>query len=250
MGVRATDVLWVHAGLQTALQMAGDSPAAKVDTILDALDDAVPEGILVVPTFTYSFTREESYDVEASPSTVGVLGERFRHRDGVRRTTDPVFSAALRGTLPPAWERRLFEVHDVECFGERSIFSYLREVDAKLLFIGVGFEYCTQVHYLEQRMRVPYRYLKDFTGTVRMGGRTAPVNARYYARDLEGDVVNHFGPLGEALLASGGMISATLPRGPSLLLTSAAAVEDEATRRLRANPDFLLRKGHTVTAGP
>jgi aminoglycoside 3-N-acetyltransferase len=247
LGVAPGDTLWVHAGLQTALHVAGRTPAEKLDTVLDALHLAVPEGVLALPTFSYSFTRGEEYDVTSSPSTVGVLSERFRSRAGVRRTADPIFSTAIHGSLPPGWAH-LFEPGDTDCFGERSVFGYLRHVDAWLLFVGVGFAYCTFVYHVEQRLRVPYRYFKEFGGTIRDGDRLVPARARYFVRDLEADVENWFDPLAAAMVESGAARRARLARGPALLLTSARAVESEATRRVRENPDFLLRRGHEARA--
>jgi aminoglycoside 3-N-acetyltransferase len=244
LGVGRRDTLWVHAGLQTALGMAGTTPAAKVATVLEGLDRAVADGTLIVPTFTYSFARGEDYDLASSPSTVGVLGECLRRVPGVVRTADPMFSAAIRGALPPAWASRLLEIRDTDCFGARSVFAYLREADAQLLFLGVGLRYCTFVHHVEQRLRVPYRSFKDFAGTVRDGDRAVRTTARYFVRDLESDVESLFDPLADALLRSGAARRATLPRGPSLLLTSARAVEAEAVRRVADRPDFLLRRGH------
>jgi aminoglycoside 3-N-acetyltransferase len=241
LGVQANDVLWVHAGLQTALKMAGATAAAKVATVIEGLERAVSDGTLMLPTFTYSYTRGEQYDVASSPSTVGVLGERFRRLPGVGRTCDPIFSAAVRGPLPGPWPGRLFAIKDTDCFGEDSVFAYLREADAKLLFIGVGLSCCTFVYHVEQRLAVPYRYFKEFTGTTRDGDRAARTTARYFVRDLRSGVENNFDPLAGALLDSGAAQQTTLPGGPALLLTSARAVEAEAVRRVHQNPRSLLR---------
>jgi aminoglycoside 3-N-acetyltransferase len=248
LGVRRTDTLWVHAGLQTALKVAGATAADKVETVLSGLEQAVPDGRLVLPTFTYSFTRGATFDVASSPSTVGILSERFRGRSGVRRTADPIFSAAISGPLPGAWERRLLSVRDTDCFGEDSVFAFLRDVDARLLFLGVGFSYCTFVHHVEQRLAVPYRYFKAFEGTIVADGREQRTTARYFVRDLEADVEPFFEPLAEALVHAGAARRATLPRGPSVLVTSTRAVEAEAVRRVGEQPDFLLARGHRPAA--
>jgi aminoglycoside 3-N-acetyltransferase len=238
----------VHSGLWGALRVAGDSAAAKVDTVLEALRAAVSEGTLILPTFTYSFCRGERFDVAETPSTVGAVTERFRRLPGVRRTTDPLFSTAVLGGLPAEWEARLYSVHDTDAFGEQSVFSYLRSVNAKMVFFGVGFEYATFVHHVEQRLGVPYRYPKDFHGVVRDGGAEVPVTARYFVRPLDGDIEVHLDPLAEALLAEGKAASATLALGPALLVTDAWSIEETIRRKLEENPSFLLRRGHPASS--
>jgi len=238
LGVEASDTLFVHSDLRCALRVAGAAVDEKVDTVLDALVDAVGDGVLGMPTFTYSFCRGEKFDLDASPSTVGLLTERFRQRPGVRRTADPLFSAALLGPIPDAW-RDLFEPGDTDAFGDRSVFAFLREQRAKLAFLGASFEYCTYVHHVEQRLGVPYRYFKDFRGEV--AGRA--VTARYFVRRLDQDVETRLSPLGDSLLARGRARRIALP-GMSVTVVSAEAVDGATAERLSENPDFLLARGH------
>jgi aminoglycoside 3-N-acetyltransferase len=249
LGVRPDDSLYVHSGLQRCLTVAGASREEKLATIVRGLREAVPEGRLMLPTYTYSFCEGEPFDIEQSPSKVGTLSEHFRRLPGVRRTADPIFSTAVWGVLPGEWERRLLTVGDTDCFGAESVFAYLLERNAKLLFFGVSFEYCTFLYHVEQRLGVPYRYFKHFRGLVQAGTRTVPVTARYYVRDLNGNVENYFTPLAEALLETRRASSATLPQGPDLFLTDAASATEIAAERVVGNPDFLLRRGHTVAAG-
>ena len=248
LGVGEGDTLFVHSGLKGALRLAGATREEKLDTLAGGLRDSVRGGVLVLPTFTYSFTRGEPYDRSRSPSAVGVLSERFRTLADVRRTADPIFSCAVLGELPGPWAERLLRIGDQDCFGPCSIFAFLAETDAKLLFLGVDFEMCTYVHHVEQQLGVPYRHLKDFRGTVVDGDERAAVTARYYVRDREADVESHFAPLGEALLASGQARQARLERGPRLYLTSARAVAAEIEPRVAENPDYLLRRGHPAAA--
>ncbi|HEY1479259.1 MAG TPA: AAC(3) family N-acetyltransferase [Gaiellales bacterium] len=250
LGVAPTDTLFVHSGLKGALRLAGATREEKLATLAGGLRGSVAGGLLVAPTFTYSFTRGEPFDVRASPSTVGVFSDYVRTLPGVRRTAEPLFSCALLGAaLPGTWGRRLLRAGDVDCFGPDSVFAYLLEVDAKLLFLGVDFEMCTFVYHVEQLLRVPYRYFKDFHGTVvDADGEVSQVTARYFVRDLEADVENTFAPLARGLLAAGRARAGRLERGPELLVTSARAVHDEIEQRLAENPDFLLRRGHPRAA--
>lgn len=244
VGVRSDDTLYVHAGLQSALRVAGEGREEKMDTVLAALSAAVADGCLMLPTFTYSFCRDEPFDVAGSPSTVGMLTERFRSRAGVRRIPEPIFSTAVSGRIAPEWEARLFRIGDVDCFGEESVFAYLYEVDARLLFFGVSFEFCTFLHLVEQRLEVPYRYFKEFRGDVIAAGAVASTAARYFVRDLDQDVESSFLPLGADLLERGLAAETQIPRGPRLFATSARAVHDVAVERVRSRPDYLLARGH------
>lgn len=240
LGVGPQDTLLVHASMAGAIRAAGADRQEKMDTVVEGLAACVPAGTLMMPTFTYSFARDEAFDARSSPSTVGALTEHFRTRPGVRRTTDPMFSVAVRGPTDPAWEERLFAVSDHDCFGPDSVFAYLEAVDARMLFFGVGFEYCTYLYLVEQRERVPYRYVKRFTGRATDGTTSRDVHADYYVRDLEAGVENDFIPLGEELLERGDARRAKMDRGPSLYLVGAQAVTAHATARLREDANVLL----------
>jgi aminoglycoside 3-N-acetyltransferase len=246
LGVRANDTIFVHADLRGALRAEGATALEKADTVIDGLAAAVPDGILGMPTFTYSFCRGEDFDVDQTPSTVGALSERFRLRAGVRRSADPLFSGALLGPVPAHREAGLFALGDKDCFGEESVFGLLSEAEAKVVFFGVDFLYCTYVHHVEQRLGVPYRFPKDFHGAVRRGSESREVTATYNVRPLDEDVELYFDALRDELLANGGARSAVLPDGPDVLVADTTAIAATAGRCLEENPDFLLTRGHAV----
>lgn len=248
LGVRPDDALFVHSDVTRCIHVAGRRPADKLDTIVEGLAATVPAGALLMPTFTYSFCRGEEFEIDASPSTTGALTEHFRRTPGARRTADPIFSAALLGRLGAEWERALLTPGDSDCFGDRSVFGFLRARGAKLLMFGSGFGCCTFACHLEQRVGVPYRYFKNFSGVVRDGDRTWPTTARYYVRDLEADAVNDLSALERALLSRGRAAVEQLPDGPELFLTDAAAVLDVGAEHLRRDPRFLLGAAGGVAA--
>lgn len=235
-GARPADTLWVHSGLQRSGRVAGASREAKLDTIIEGL--GAHAAALWMPTFTYSFTNGEDYEPARTPSTVGLLTEHFRA--GARRTADPIFSAAVRGDAP----EHLFAIRDQDCFGPESVFAHLAEADALLAFFDVGFELCTFIHYVEQTLGVSYRYLKSFTGDVVVEGARTPVEARFFVRRLEEDVVTYLTPLWDSLVAAGLARTASIPRGPTVRAVRARDVAAHAAERLAAEPDFLLQRGH------
>jgi aminoglycoside 3-N-acetyltransferase len=235
-GARRDDTLWVHSGLQRSGRVAGATRDEKLDTIIEGL--GAQAAALWMPTFTYSFTRGEDYEPAVTPSTVGLLTEHFRA--GARRTADPIFSAAVRGDAP----EHLFAIRDQVCFGPESVFAHLAEADALLVFFDVSFELCTFIHYVEQTLGVAYRYLKPFTGHVVTATARTPVEARFFVRRLEEDVVTSLMPLWDSLVAAGLARTASIPRGPTVRAVRARAVAAHAAERLRAQPDFLLERGH------
>lgn len=243
-GVVPSDTMFVHSDVRSSLRVEGSTLQEKLSTIAAGLRGAVPEGTLVMPTFTYSFAKGEEFDVTASPSTVGGLTEWFRRQPGVRRTSDPFFSVAVEGPVRAGWEQSLFDVGDTDCFGPRSVFAYLHEAGAKLVCYGVDIQALTFAHYAEQLLAVPYRSIKEFPGIVRKGGEERPVIARYNVRELlpETEVLLH--PLAEALLRDGRAHAATVPDRPTLFVTDTASALEVIERELAANPDFLLRRGH------
>jgi aminoglycoside 3-N-acetyltransferase len=242
LGVAPADTLFVHSDVRRCLRVAGSSRKQKLDTIIQGLADAVPDGTLIMPTFSYSLCRREIFDIARTPSTVGVLTEYFRRQPDVRRTADPIFSTAVLGPVPAAWEADLFDVGDKDCFGERSVFAYLREVDAVQVCLGTAA--CTFVHHVEQREQVPYRYFKDFRGVVAKGKAVSLVTARYFVRPLEEAFNANLYPLLDRLEERGLGRSTLLDRGPTLSAARSSAVEATAIEAMRENPDFLIQRGH------
>jgi aminoglycoside 3-N-acetyltransferase len=173
-----------------------------------------------------------------------MLTEHFRRAPGVRRTAEPIFSCGVRGRLPDEWEGRLFVPRDIDCFGADSVFALLHEADAKLLFFGVDFEFCTFVYRVEQQLGVPYRYMKGFRGDVVAAERRTPVTARYFVRDLDAGVENAFLPLAAELSARGLLGEHRIARGPRMLCCTARDVYDVAVEKVHEQPDYLLTRGH------
>lgn len=248
LGVRRDDVLFLHSGMQYASRIAGDGRDGKLQTAVNGFAAAVADGVLILPTFTYSFCIGEVFDVDRTPSTVGMLTEHFRLQTGVRRTPEPIFSSAVLGRVPDPWHDHLFEVTDKDCFGAESIFGYLAHMDAKLVFFGVGFEYCTFVYFVEQALEVPYRYQKPFQGEVVHAGATTRVVASYFVRDLKAGVENDFSRLAADLLHHGGAKETRMAGGPRVLVTSAKAVLRVASEGVRSDSAYLLRP--SIGGGP
>src|SRR6266436_1109902 len=107
IGVKPGGVVMVHPDAIVAAQFPSidgsnmdGSNHERLDLLIDAMLAAVgANGTLVTPTFSYSFTKGEVFNVRNTPSAVGMVSERFRKRPGVHRTADPIFSFTCSGPL-------------------------------------------------------------------------------------------------------------------------------------------------------
>jgi len=201
-----------------------------IDALLEVLG---PEGNLVVPTFSHSFCRDEVFDPENTPSGLGTLSEIFRKLPEAKRSLDPLFSVAVIG---PA-QRELASVGR-SCFGAGSVFEKLHERNARLILLGDTFD-LTFIHYAEEKLGVTYRYIKRFSGEIRVGDELRNVTVDYFVRPLDGSVNYDVERLANILVNGGVLTEAAL--GASKVRAARAADVFESIRvGLMRDPRLLL----------
>ena len=238
-GVRRGDTVMLHADAMALGQLPPMPAEARFDILFDALDSLLgPDGTLVMPTFSYSFTKGEPFDTATMPSAVGLLTEAFRVRPGVRRSKDPMFSVAARGRLAD----RFAEASTEDCFGPNSAFALLAEHDALLMCLACSLDRLTFTHYVEQAAGVDYRYFKTFSG-VRIDGEVeTPASVRYLVRDLERATAIDLSRLTEALQKAGALTTTAVGR-VALKAVRCSAFETAARALLAQNPSGLIKEG-------
>ncbi len=240
-GVKSGSVILIHPDAIVAAGFPAMSNEQRLDLLIDAIEAAIGrDGTLLMPTFSYSFTRGETFDVRRTPSGVGMLTERFRTRPEVHRTSDPLFSFACKG--PRA--RELCAISVTECFGAESIFATLHRLNACLVDLGCSMtQGGTFVHYVETAHGVDYRYQKTFSGTVIMpSGETVERSIVYNVRDLTRRSEADLRRL-EKRLAEDGK-SRTVEVGRSrIMAVTARDLFDTAWKMLDEDPVSLIAEG-------
>ncbi len=152
LGIRADDRLLVHSSMKAVGAVEGGA-----ETVVDALVRVVRDGLLLLPTHTWSETnnRDGVFDPRTEPSCVGVLTERFRHRSGVIRSWHPTHSMAGLGAAAASFlggeERTRTPCPREGCWGR------LYDVDARILFLGAPLRTNTFLHSVEEWHRIPDR---------------------------------------------------------------------------------------------
>lgn len=182
VGVQRGDIVFSHTGMgMLGFPQEGDTEEVIFQVIYEAFMDGLgPEGTLLIPTYSYSFCKGESYNPLTTPSDVGPFSELFRKLEGVQRSLDPIFSVAGLGPMVDEMFRDLPK----NCFGNGCIYQRLINHGAKLCNIGVGFRYATFIHHVEQMEKVPYRFLKLFTGIIEGDGEPRKEGWLYNVRIL------------------------------------------------------------------
>lgn len=237
-GVCSGDVVFSHSNVGFfGIPEAGRAAEAVYETILGAFLDVLgEEGTLAVPTFSYSFCRNECFDPDHTASTCGMFTEMLRKDPRARRSWDPIFAVAAVG-------RRAEELTSdapVECFGESSFWARFLRADG--IICNLNFDAgSTFIHYVERRLNVPYRYDKLFTGTFMVRGERRRGAAVYFCQDLTNeDTVAAFEPFDELARQRGVVRECPVGRGAVVALRAADtyAVIEEGLK----NNNWLLTR--------
>lgn len=164
MDVKADDcdVLLVHTDLSFGLP----TREFKRKELMEILYDAICElGVktLVFPTFTFSYGNYEDFDVKNTKSKMGMLNEYVRKLPESVRSEDPLMSVCVVGE-----NKALAKVSGNKSLGEGSFFDRLHQTkNARIMFFGAQLPQChTHMHYVEEKLRVPYRYDMEFEGNI------------------------------------------------------------------------------------
>lgn len=180
LGIKRGDILCVH----TELFKFGIPLLSRnkfLQTILNCFFEVIgQEGTLIMPTFTYSFCKNEVYDKINSKTKMGALNEYFRKQTGVKRTNDPIFSFAIKGA-----KEELFLKDTTSCFGENCVYEVLAKENGKYIIFGLN-EGHALVHYAEEKNTTFCRYFKNFKGIlINEKRKEKTITIDYYVRDLQ-----------------------------------------------------------------
>ncbi|MBM0637570.1 AAC(3) family N-acetyltransferase [Campylobacter sp. VicNov18] len=181
LGIQKGDIICVHSELfkfGTPLLKKNEFLQTIIECFLQSIGE---EGTLIMPTFTYTFCKNGIYDKLNSKSEVGILTEYFRKYKGVKRTNDPIFSFAIKGA-----KQDLFLQDTKSCFGENCVYDTLWKHDGKIVLFGTHLVGYTFTHFIEEIVKVPYRYFKNFSGILINEDKIKyEKNIDFYVRNLE-----------------------------------------------------------------
>lgn len=158
MGLKNTEAVMVHSSMKSLGNVEGGA-----DTVVDAFMEFFSEGLFMTPTHTWAQMSAEYcvFDPKAEPACVGIIPNIFRTREGVVRSLHPTHSIAAYG--PNAAEYIKGEENVTTPCQPGGCWDRLREVNAKILLVGVTHIRNTFIHAVEEVFDVPERLTAEPT---------------------------------------------------------------------------------------
>ena len=177
-------------------------PARKVgDHLLKMLCEALgPDRTVIMAAYYPSFSQEGIFDLKKSLPSTGVVPEAAVKSPDWTRTKTPTNSYVVRGP-------KTREVANLKCttaWGDDGILSWIIKENALVLLIGIPEENngWLAVHWVEQKLRVPYRYFKRLTGTYfENGKKLGTVSEVLYVNPMTVDLVQDHSLVSKVLRA-------------------------------------------------
>jgi aminoglycoside 3-N-acetyltransferase len=232
MGIDKNGTLLVHSSMKSIGQVDGGA-----DTVLDVLSEYMKDGLLVLPTHTWSYINESNpkFNVKDSAVCVGILPELFRKRPGVFRSLHPTHSVAALGKDAEEFTCG-DELFDTPC-ARGSSWGKLLDRKAAIMLLGVDLTRNTFMHGVEEWVDIPGRISDEPEQlyVVLEDGREISVPSRRHCGEpwseyfwkvegmFEKNKVMHKGKFGDA----------------EVRLCDAAGITDILFQMLEINPDLF-----------
>jgi len=148
------DVLMVHSSVNNLQPMFTGS---AIELLRALIEWCGPHRTLVMPAFYFgdpqlgdvrsTFEIRPDFDLQRTPSQMGLLTELFRRWRGVRHSRHPVYRVSALGPLAHELTRG-HELAETAC-GAGTPFDFMAKADTLVLGLGKPFEVLTQVHHPE-----------------------------------------------------------------------------------------------------
>ena len=171
--IESDALVWLHSSIKGFGLLEGG-----IEIISNAFHKVLHKGALVIPTFSYSWAKGEVYDRKRTEcKDMGYFANNVWKNSEFTRNNNPNFSIScldnskgkqiLKSLLCPETAHT--------CFGKGSVFDNMYKISktrpSYIILLGGAHDdvvfRTTFLHYVEQSVTVPYRYLKIFTSPTR-----------------------------------------------------------------------------------
>jgi aminopeptidase-like protein/aminoglycoside N3'-acetyltransferase len=135
---------------------------------------------IVIPNYTYSLTKNETFNFKTSIPTIGkvyeYLSENYQKKSHDGNFSYIVFSNSF-------FQNHLKTQQNYETFGKNSLIDELYNTDGYLCALGCGLDQLTEIHYIENLLKVRYRFNKKFVSKIKDDDTEYVQTNTYFCRD-------------------------------------------------------------------
>jgi len=236
MELKHTDTVLIHSSMKAIGKVENGA-----EGVLDVWQEYFAEGLLLLPTHTWANVNAENpvYDPQNTESCVGLLTNMFRKRPGVVRSLHPTHSMAAWGKNAVKYVEG--EEHCNTPCTPGGCYDRLRQVNGKILLVGVGHERNTFIHSVEEVLNIPNRLAdKPMELIVCMpDGRRRKVYMRKHYNAQQPHISEDFVKLNQAFLDCGAVKEVRFGDAKCLLCDARSVFE--VTRHVLApDPECLV----------
>lgn len=237
LGVGHGDCLVVHSSFK-AMGLADSSPADVIRMLIEFLG---PDGTIMMPTFTYSYSgvwNVRPFNPVTTPGAGnGVLTETLRQYPGVLRSGHPTCSVAAIGKQAGMITQ---DKKKASPLGRGSSYDAAIGQGAKILLLGVGNNRNSAIYYAEIMADLPCNDLpcRKFWGHTALVEKDGQVKETSLLREYPACSAN-FGVVDDYLLQEGIMKSGKIGSAPYFLM-SGKEMTETVVKRLKKEPARLL----------
>lgn len=152
MNLQSSDAIMIHSSMKSIGQVDGGAEA-----VIDAFMEYFRDGMVMMPTHTWAqmSTEYNIFDPENEPACVGILPNLFMKRQGVVRSLHPTHSMAVYGKDADKYIEN--EENCTTPCTPGGCWDRLRDINTKILLIGVNHIKNTYIHSVEEVYNVPER---------------------------------------------------------------------------------------------
>lgn len=153
IGLVNTDTVLIHSGLRKIGNIEGGAI-----TLIEALIEYLSDGLLIFPTHSWDIMTEDNqvFDTKATPSCVGALTNVARLYKGFLRSMHPTHSVCAYGKK--ALEYVSLDDTSTTPVSPNGCFGVLKNLNAKILFLGAPLSKNTFIHSIEEEFNVDDRF--------------------------------------------------------------------------------------------
>ena len=170
------------------------NPALIIDSLIDTVG---PEGTILFPLFNFDFPTSRYFSMISTPSQMGTITEFARLNFEGSRTGHPLYSFYALGHNA----KEFTGINNKSGYGSDSPFAKVIELNGKIASVDLDDQNSmTMYHFVEESMKVNYRYFKDFSGTYEdLSGAESERTYSLYVRDIDNGIVTDVNRMGEIL---------------------------------------------------